>query len=110
MDGVFRIDFRNDSRTPAEFEIRSAPRADTPRSYTVEAGDSLFSWWEGAAGTGEYDVTVHGPNGFFRNFRGTLSGADSCVVDAPVTRRGSRSFPSGCGNRDPVCRNDLRLI
>src|SRR6476620_2314842 len=76
MNGAFRIDLRNDGRTAAEFQVQSRLCTDAWRSYTVEAGNSLCGWWEGVAGTGEYDLTVHGPNGFFRHFRGTLSGAD----------------------------------
>ena len=79
MNGAFRIDFRNDGRTAAQFQVRS--HIDAPRSYTIEGGDSAFGWWEGATGTGDYDLTVRGPNDFFRNFKGTLSGADSRVVD-----------------------------
>jgi len=85
MNGAFRIDLRNDGRTAAEFQIQSKPDMDALRSYTVEAGNSLCGWWEGAAGTGEYDLTVHGPNGFFRNFRGVLSGADGRVVEVRTT-------------------------
>jgi phospholipase C len=85
MNGAFRIDLRNDGRTAAEFQIQSKPDMDALRTYTVEAGNSLCGWWEGVAGTGEYDLTVHGPDGFFRNFRGTLSGADGRVVEVRAT-------------------------
>jgi hypothetical protein len=67
MNGAFRIDLRNDGRTAAEFQVQSRLCTDAWRSYTVEAGNSLCGWWEGVAGTGEYDLTVHGPNGFFRH-------------------------------------------
>ena len=79
MNGGFRIDFRNDGETDARFQVRSS--TDVPRTYTVEAGHSLSGWWDGVAETDEYDFSVQGPNGFLRNFRGTLSGADSRVVD-----------------------------
>src|SRR5262245_20508894 len=85
MNGAFRIDLRNDGRAAAEFQIKSKPDMEAPRSYTVEAGNSLCGWWEGVAGTREYDLTVHGPNGFFRNFRGVLSGADGRVVEVRTT-------------------------
>jgi len=85
MNGAFRIDLRNDGRTAAEFQVQSRLCTDAWRSYTVEAGNSLCGWWEGVAGTGEYDLTVHGPNGFFRHFRGTLSGADGRVVEVRAT-------------------------
>jgi phospholipase C len=81
LNGAFRTDFRNDGAAGAVIQVRSAGSTEPPRSYTVEAGSALFDSWNGAPGTGDYDLSVHGPNGFFRNFRGTLAGADSRVVD-----------------------------
>ena len=47
--------------------MRSAGRAEQPRSYTVEPGRHLTDAWDLASG---YDLSVHGPNGFFRGFTG----------------------------------------
>ncbi len=44
-----------------------------PWGYTVEAGKSLVDTWTTAAGA--YDVAVHGPNGFFRAFVGSVDAA-----------------------------------
>jgi phospholipase C len=44
-----------------------------PRRYTVEAGKSLQDAWDAGAEQGHgYDLWVYGPNGFLREFRGTL--------------------------------------
>jgi phospholipase C len=67
-DGRLAVSFRNTGRAAAVFQVRSA--VEDPRTYTVEPGRTLVDTW--AAGDG-YDVTVHGPNGFFRRFRGGLA-------------------------------------
>ncbi len=46
--------------------------ADTNWAYAVAAGDSLVGKWAlEDFEDGRYDLRVHGPNGFFRAFRGT---------------------------------------
>jgi phospholipase C len=64
--GLFSIDFRNAGHAAAVFQARSADIAQLPRSYTVEPGKNLTDTWEFASG---YDLSVHGPNGFFRGFK-----------------------------------------
>lgn len=77
----------------------------TPRSYTVEPHKQLIDTWRIAAiGASEYDVSVYGPNGFFRGFKGTISGnqraylavhadydEDSNAVRLEITNRGLRT-------------------
>jgi hypothetical protein len=46
---------------------RRADGAQEPRSYTVEPGRQVTDAWGFASG---YDLSVHGPNGFFRRFKG----------------------------------------
>ncbi len=43
-----------------------------PRRYTVEAGRTLSDEWSVQADQGRYDLWVYGPNGWIREFRGTL--------------------------------------
>ena len=57
--------------------MRQAGASAAPRSYTVEAGKQLSDTW---AFSSAYDVAVHGPNGFFRRFKGTGS-APSARLD-----------------------------
>jgi phospholipase C len=43
-------------------------------TYTVEAGQSLSDTWKVAQNNqGKYDLSVYGPNGFLRSFRGSVS-------------------------------------
>ncbi|GAA4706879.1 phosphocholine-specific phospholipase C [Nocardioides conyzicola] len=51
----------------AQFQARFLTPAAPPRSYTVGAGDRLPVTWPAV---GAYDVTLHGPHGFFRRFAG----------------------------------------
>jgi len=80
IDGAFRIDFRNDGAAGAVFEVSGASN-EVPRSYTVEGGGSLLDSWYGTPGTGQYDLSVRGPSGFYRRFRGTLAGPNSRVME-----------------------------
>jgi len=63
LDQELRIDFASRGRAGAQFYVTSS--AGDPRSYTVGAGHHLSGTWTTAE-----DVTVHGPNGFLRQFVG----------------------------------------
>jgi phospholipase C len=63
----FTIDFSSKGRAAAVFQVRSAGSADEPRTYTVEPAKHLSDTWDSASG---YDLSVYGPNGFFRLFKG----------------------------------------
>jgi len=90
------VDFRNTGDATGVFHVRSADAAHQPRNYTVEPGRQLTDTWDGTAG---YDLAVHGPNGFFRRFKGAgnQSRVDiraryderGCGITLDVTNRGS---------------------
>ncbi|HKD96833.1 MAG TPA: phospholipase C, phosphocholine-specific, partial [Micromonosporaceae bacterium] len=66
IDGdTLTVDFANPGGATGVFHVQSA--ALDPRSYTVEPGKRLSDGWESASG---HDVSVFGPNGFFRRFTG----------------------------------------
>jgi phospholipase C len=83
--GAFRIDFVNTGEAGVCFLARSGNSADGPRTYTVEAGKSLADSWT-ADGQGRYDLEVHGPNGFLRAFKGTVSSQANIDVDCSYDR------------------------
>ena len=66
----FSIHFRNSGAAAGVFHVRSADAAQQPHSYTVEPGKQLTDSWDFTSG---YDLSVHGPNGFFR-FKGSAGG------------------------------------
>jgi phospholipase C len=63
----FSIALRSAGRAAAVFQVRSATNAQDPRTYTVEQGKNLTDTWDIGS---SYDLSVYGPNGFFRNFKG----------------------------------------
>jgi phospholipase C len=81
-DSSFRIEFVNTGSATAVFHVRSASNAHAPRNYTVEPGKSLSdSWPFGSIGLANCDLSVFGPNGFFREFKGSVSGLHSAQLD-----------------------------
>jgi phospholipase C len=74
--GKFWIDLANTGKAGAVFQVYAGDRPDGPWVYTVEAGRALTDGWDAATpGAGSYDLTVYGPNGFLRAFRGALGAA-----------------------------------
>ncbi len=71
--GVFGIVFGNPGRVGLVYQVRSGKPGELPRSYTIEPGKQLSDDWLAAA-DGTYDLSVYGPNGFLRSFRGNLAG------------------------------------
>ena len=94
-----RIEMVNAGSAAAVFLARSADAAHAPRTYTVEPGRSLTGEWR--ATTGLFDLSVHGPNGFYRRFAGDLarSGGGLAVTAEPVGRRNALSVT--LANRGP---------
>jgi len=80
------VEFSNTGRLGAHVQVRSTSLAGAPYSYTIGAGDSLEASWP----LGEsYDVSLHGPNGFFRRYAGTTS-TTPVDVDLRSGRSGDR--------------------
>ena len=67
---TFELDFRNTGGAAAVFQVRSANAADNVRAYTVEAGKTLTGTWNVGS---QYDLSVYGPNGFMRQFKGSVA-------------------------------------
>jgi phospholipase C len=74
-DGSFGIHFANSGKSAAVFQVRSGNGLGGPWTYTVGAGKSLADTWAvTAGGQTAYDLSVYGPNGFLRAFKGSISG------------------------------------
>ena len=58
----------NGGRLGAQLQARSNDVAGAPFSYTVGAGRTLRP---ALKASGRYDISFHGPNGFFRRFAGS---------------------------------------
>jgi phospholipase C len=64
--------------------VRSGNPIEGPWSFTVEADKSLSNSWPLLASLGKYDLSVFGPNGFLRQFKGTVSRAAAIDLDVDV--------------------------
>jgi phospholipase C len=71
------LTFSNTGGVTVVFQVRSGNPADVVRTYTVEPGKHLTGTWNT---TSTYDLSVYGPNGFQRSFRGSI-GSGSAVLD-----------------------------
>ena len=83
-DNLVWLDFMNTGNAGAVFQIYAGGTSDGPRTYTVEAGKKLSDAWPVAAKSEIYDLCVYGPNGFLRQFKGTISAA--AMKREPVVR------------------------
>jgi len=81
-NGSFRIDCVNTGGAAAVFQVRSRHSADISRTYTVEPQKRLSDTWSVTAiGASDYDLSVYGPNGFLRAFKGGVSGQSRANLD-----------------------------
>jgi phospholipase C len=71
--GGVQLFFRNTGKAGAVFQVRSGDGSSGPWTYTIGAGDQA-SDIRGTVGATSYDLSVLGPNGFLRTFRGALQG------------------------------------
>ncbi|MGW3201242.1 phosphocholine-specific phospholipase C [Streptomyces sp. NPDC001118] len=68
--GKLTLTFASGAHAGAGFLVTSGNRTDGPWTYTTEAGKSLSDTWNSVYSAGLHDLTVHGPNGFLRVFKG----------------------------------------
>jgi phospholipase C len=74
--GRLTVAFANYGEVGANFSVTSASNPGGPWTYTVQPGRDLSGDWSLATGSkGAYDFTVHGPNGFLRQFKGSAGSA-----------------------------------
>jgi phospholipase C len=82
---IVTLTFSNTGARTVAFQTRSANVSQSPRSYTVSPDATLTDTWEFAPeGVASYDLSVYGPNGFYRHYRGARS-----VCPRPTSRAAS---------------------
>ena len=81
--GAIRVDLVNKGRLGAHVQARLLDPAGAPHAYTIGAGDSLTATFPVS---GSYEVHLHGPNGFFRQYAGDTR---TDAVTAAVRRQGT---------------------
>jgi phospholipase C len=71
--GRYWLDFVNDGAAGIGLNVYAANRTDGPWYYTLETATELSDYWSARSVTsGVYDLAVHGPNGFLREFGGSV--------------------------------------
>ena len=80
-DSTVTQKFTNTGGATVVFQVRSGNPADVVRTYTVEPGKQLSDTWNVAS---SYDLSVYGPNGFLRSFKGSI-GSGAAVLDVVPT-------------------------
>ena len=76
--GGVQLFFRNSGKAGAVFQVRSGDGQSGPWIYTIGAGDEASDTLN-TPGTSSYDLSVLGPNGFLRTFRGGLTAGSANV-------------------------------
>jgi phospholipase C len=85
------LQFINEGRAAAVFQVRSTNSSDQVRNYTVEAGKSLSGSWTVSGST--YNLSVYGPNGFVRYLQGSVGAtAAALTVQAVYGKQGAGSI------------------
>jgi phospholipase C len=72
LNGTVTLKFSNTGQATVVFQVRSGNPSHAVRTYTVEPGKHLSDTWSVSP---SYDLSVYGPNGFVRFFRGSIGGA-----------------------------------
>lgn len=68
--GRFTLSFAGGPKAGACFHVTAGNRTDGPWTYTTSAGKEIADTWNTAYSGDVVDLTVHGPNGFLRAFKG----------------------------------------
>jgi phospholipase C len=81
-DGVLKIDFGNTGKSAAVYQVYSGDGQTGPWTYTVGPNSEVFDTWSiTASGQTGYDLSVFGPNGFLRVFRGgSMANLESSAI------------------------------
>ena len=82
---ILTLEFHNSGRAGAVFHVYDRLHLDRiPRRYTVEAGKFLTDDWRLRGDAGRYDLWVYGPNGFVREFDGTLHASSRTLPEVEL--------------------------
>jgi phospholipase C len=74
--GAFTITFTNSGSKTAVFQVRSAVAGQGPWTYTVGPMSQIKDSWKFAGNSAvAYELSIYGPNGFFRVYQGGSGGA-----------------------------------
>ncbi|MET0794475.1 MAG: phospholipase C, phosphocholine-specific [Polyangiaceae bacterium] len=104
-DGKVKLRFGNSGKAAAVFQVRSGNTQDGPWTYTVSPRAHVDETWAfRAKNQKQYDLSVYGPNGFFRSFKGSITGVDAAnlSVDADFKFDGGITLDIENQSRQPA--------
>lgn len=79
--GTLTIRFGNRGKSAAVYQVRSGTSGAGPWTYTVGPETKVSDVWSFRGfGQTDYDLSVYGPNGFFRTFKGNIGGQNLEVL------------------------------
>lgn len=80
-DGRVALLLANDGPVGVTFTVHDNTDRQEPWHYTMGAGDRFESTqWHDAGPLGDYDLTLRGPNGYWRRYAGALNGVAPAEV------------------------------
>jgi phospholipase C len=87
-DGALWIDLVNAGRTGAVFQVFDNTDRDAPWRFTLAAAEKYAAghWNRAGRALGAFDLTVHGPNGFYRRFAGDTARPQPVISVAADSR------------------------
>jgi phospholipase C len=81
--GTFKIRFANFGSQTAVFQVRSGNSATGPWTYTVQPRGEIVDSFE-SPGPVAYNLSVYGPNGFFRAYKGHSGNTSSANLQSTI--------------------------
>ncbi|MDI1363498.1 MAG: phospholipase C, phosphocholine-specific [bacterium] len=101
-DGLVWIDLINSGTVGAVFQVFDNTDRAGPWRFTIGAGEHYAAGhWNGEGGLGPYDLTVHGPNGFYRRLAGDARRIEP-LVKVSATRAHDLALSLWRPDRGPV--------
>ena len=84
-DGTLEIQFGNSGKAAAVYQVYSGDGQSGPWTYTVAPHTEISDAWN-LTGNGQtkYDLSVFGPNGFLRVFKGSIVGSAATNLESKI--------------------------
>ncbi len=102
--GRFTLTMSGGPSAGACFHVTAGNRTDGPWTYTAEAGKAVADTWNAKYSKGSYDLSVFGPNGFLRTFRGANGTAGPEVTVRHSAEGDGRLLLSASNAGTAACR------
>jgi phospholipase C len=104
--GAVNIYFGNLGKVAAVYQVYSRDGQSGPWTYTVAPGTEISDIWNLTAnGQTDYDLSVFGPNGFLRVFKGSIASGKANIASSIIYDILGNGVILGIDNRSGTLRN-----